>query len=614
MKTDSKNLFFPYPQIGINQKRFYEDITISIQQKKVLLAQAAVGVGKTAAALSATLDIRNGTHRVFYTTPQTGQHPTILKEVRLLTQKSGRHIGIVDKISKQKMCRWEELRSNPNFAAICDAKCEANECNVQRSGKMPHPEFEEAIQNILKKQMSATEVADRIAGTACNICPHACAFRAFESASLVVCDLNYIFHPNIRERTLGIVKDFSNDILIVDEAHNLVPRMRSFYSKKITEGMLERAKKFLMDHEDRRAAAIVINALHDYLMKFDGQAHVKIPDFKRAYEGGLMKAWITKEQFISMMTLPENENVLLDEETDPLKSIREFIIEFLDEKNVNFSRYADIEIYSHGGKVIKKRSFNCTLLDVGGHINSVFEKFHAVILMSGTMEPFDDQVSMMHIPKERVMLRVYETDFDKAKRSCICDMSIESSFENRGNSIKPYAEKISGILNNSKTNVGVFFTSYSMLKAIEPLVKTKRKRYSELDCREGKLNKEHVIKMFLKSRNNVLFAVVGGSFNEGVNFMENSLPLIAICGIPYSNTKDLFLNDLKDYYDKSKRYGWRLVFQGAALNKTLQAAGRMIREEGDIGTLVLLDKRFVKFMPSHYKMKLVKDSVKELEA
>ena len=88
------------------------------------------------------------------------------------------------------------------------------------------------------------------------------------------------------------------------------------------------------------------------------------------------------------------------------------------------------------------------------------------------------------------------------------------------------------------------------------------------------------------------FCVMGGIFSEGIDLTHESLigAIIVGTGLPQvclerEIMKQTFEEEGVDGFDYSYRY--------PGMNKVLQAAGRVIRTESDIGVVVLLDERFL---------------------
>ena len=52
---------------------------------------------------------------------------------------------------------------------------------------------------------------------------------------------------------------------------------------------------------------------------------------------------------------------------------------------------------------------------------------------------------------------------------------------------------------------------------------------------------------------------------------------------------------LKQYFDEDGENGFDYAYRYPGMNKVLQAAGRVIRTEEDIGVIALLDERFLQF-------------------
>ena len=87
------------------------------------------------------------------------------------------------------------------------------------------------------------------------------------------------------------------------------------------------------------------------------------------------------------------------------------------------------------------------------------------------------------------------------------------------------------------------------------------------------------------------FCVLGGIFSEGVDLTGESLigAVIVGTGLPQIGSHREIL---KEYYDKKNHCGFDYAYRYPGMNKVLQAAGRVIRTEEDLGVVMLLDDRF----------------------
>jgi DNA excision repair protein ERCC-2 len=87
------------------------------------------------------------------------------------------------------------------------------------------------------------------------------------------------------------------------------------------------------------------------------------------------------------------------------------------------------------------------------------------------------------------------------------------------------------------------------------------------------------------------FAVLGGVFGEGVDLAGDRLSGAIIIGVglpQISNERNI----IKKYFDELAGAGFEYAYIYPGVNRVLQASGRVIRTETDMGVVVLADERF----------------------
>jgi DNA excision repair protein ERCC-2 len=97
---------------------------------------------------------------------------------------------------------------------------------------------------------------------------------------------------------------------------------------------------------------------------------------------------------------------------------------------------------------------------------------------------------------------------------------------------------------------------------------------------------------FAPKQTTVGFAVLGGIFSEGIDLVSDRLigVIIVSVGLPQlSYQRDL----IAQYFDQDDQRGFNFAYVYPAINKVLQAMGRVIRSETDRGFALLLDERFL---------------------
>jgi len=84
---------------------------------------------------------------------------------------------------------------------------------------------------------------------------------------------------------------------------------------------------------------------------------------------------------------------------------------------------------------------------------------------------------------------------------------------------------------------------------------------------------------------------MGGIFSEGIDLKNDRLigTIIVGTGLPQICKEREIISD---YFQDQGLNGFDYAYRYPGMNKVLQAAGRVIRTEEDMGVIVLLDERF----------------------
>jgi Rad3-related DNA helicase len=144
-------------------------------------------------------------------------------------------------------------------------------------------------------------------------------------------------------------------------------------------------------------------------------------------------------------------------------------------------------------------------------------------------------------------------------------------------------------------NYLAFFSSHDYLQQVasefqafhpEVPVWVQQRRMSEVD-QQGFLD------AFSDHGQGIAFAVLGGSFGEGIDLPGRRLigAFIATMGLPQVNPVN---ERMRKKLDALGRYGdgYNAIYFYPGLQKVVQAAGRVIRTTTDRGVLHLMDQRY----------------------
>ena len=175
----------------------------------------------------------------------------------------------------------------------------------------------------------------------------------------------------------------------------------------------------------------------------------------------------------------------------------------------------------------------------------------------------------------------------------------DMQFEEIASLIAQMVEKIPG-------NTIVYFPSFEILRLVRQNLAIHR-IVLEQKMVMSQDEKEKLVKDFkaLSREGGVMLAVSGGSIAEGIDFPGENLKAAIIVGIPFESVS-LQSGALIEFYDKRFGKGWDYAYNAPAINRAIQAAGRVIRTENDRGVCIFLDRRFCdrryqKFFPKGFE-------------
>ena len=204
-----------------------EAVTSALEQQSNLLVSAPTGIGKTVAALYASLRFaaRHGLS-VFFLTSKTTQQKIVADTLRLWNLEPRSQPG-----SPQELPIFNSLvlRSKEKICANDVVFCHESRCRYARAffRKLE----ESSVRESLLAEGLITPEKVYAAAVEQELCPFELSLEMLKRVDLTVCDYNYIYDPAAFDRMESI--DRGRAILIVDEAHNLYSRAREYFSPEL---------------------------------------------------------------------------------------------------------------------------------------------------------------------------------------------------------------------------------------------------------------------------------------------------------------------------------------------------------------------------------------------
>lgn len=603
------------------------------------LAAAPTGIGKTAAALAAAVEIaRSSPHhrKILFLTGRQSQHTIVVETVRSINARltnGERPIRVADIIGRESMCQDVDVLSGKCF-------CEQGTPDTAKiSGR------EEVRDFILQFPRHVGEIIDK--SRVWGVCPWATCRSAVKDSDILICDYNHVFAEAIRESSLGSMSvNLEQCILIVDEAHNLPDRIRMSMERVITPTIVRNTAMELEEYVGtlaetyqkttsnstaieldvatwaweiskiaRTKIADLFRQLHTDLLPDKDESHVEITRLTDIihrscdeYEGitgqkTLADSPIDEERIVERNhRLPRLADLLLrvvieqeatndDDAMEPDAHRLGHILKCIEA----FGNTTAISlVFSSKGKEGKITSH---LLDPGLVSGPLFSSIQGSILMSGTLYPPQMYADILDLPKDTTSKTAYSSPFAGERRPVLVAGDVTTKYTQRTPSMwHKIRAHIEALINETPGHVAVFAPSYKMMEDIlgEAYFKGVTKVIESRDWSKNDIDKLIIDLRQKKDVNQriLLCGVYGARLSEGIDYNGGILDAVACIGIP--NAPPSILSDsLKAY--AADRFGknnaWKYTVTQPAINAILQAMGRPIRSIGDRALIVLLDQR-----------------------
>jgi DNA excision repair protein ERCC-2 len=584
---------FPHDRVRKGQRRFLDDVHAAVEDGSLLVAHAPTGIGKTVSALVPTVQhaIASGA-LVLFLTPKQSQHRIAIETLRRMDRMGGQQLRVVDVIAKQAMC--PRVRGDEHYAAFhefCLNQVMMGRCRLYNRSNAA---VVKGIQGRIMHVHELVALAKRA-----RVCPHRAALDAAAGAHVVVCDYNYVFMPELSDAIISrLERGWEDVVLIVDEAHNLPDRARDAASGALSEVLIERAGVELSGEEDQLKR--MVSRLGTPL---EGAAEDVDAGVERDVDPQVWVGAVEAELASSL------EPMGYDDLVEELKEAGRRLAsgdELSGSSVTELARF--LEGFPRGGdSVLRTVSTNggprlaFRLLDPSFVTRDRFSEVHAGILMSGTLWPSQMYADLMGLAPGRTRLAEYRSPFPPENRLVRVTRGLTTKYTARGPEMfTKLAEAVEEVLEATPGNVAVFTPSYELLNQIRSGLEGRGGGPKELlveERRMGKRDRERLcdrLEELRSSEGGALLGVQGGSLSEGVDYLENLLSAVVVVGLPLA-PPSREVEALIAYFDRKfgRGRGEEYGYVNPAMNRVVQAAGRLIRTEQDRGVVVLMDERFL---------------------
>ncbi len=588
-------------------------ISTNVGSRGHIVLESGTGTGKTICALTGTLQAAlDQGKKVIYLTRTNSQQRQVMLELRRINQS--RPVLGVGLQGRQSTCpliqRDPELRGGtPEELSKMCAERKAR----SRAGKPEGCRFYEAVlstdfadvEHYCREELPTVEEFITYCGRS-GLCPHELIKDLLPKASVVTAPYAFFFMPFIRHNLLDWMNiPITDAVVIVDEAHNLLEYAREIRSVSLSARLLDLVAKEIDEHGDPEVAEGVSaldmvqacrkrlkEAQDEFLIEDDGLIP---PPF---LEEGLMSAFTVTTKGLTTMakslmaygeTIREEKRKLGRLPRSYLHSLGSFLLFWLE---LDEECYVKLVV---GGD---NPAFEAYCMDPSLACRALMD-CHASVHMSGTLRPLNEYRDSTGLPKSTPLM-TFPSPFPDENRKVFYLEDVTTRYEDIVKDeeiIRRMEDHTVSLCNVMDRNTVVFFPSYALMdRFLEDGLLSRIRRTVHMEKR-GMAQTElmdEVSRFKGSTEGAVLLAVMGGRVSEGIDFPDRELEVAIIAGIPYPKPTAK-QRALLHYYEIKFGRGWEYTVKAPVTRKLLQAIGRLIRTETDVGAAVILDRRANQF-------------------
>jgi DNA excision repair protein ERCC-2 len=577
------SLRFPHASFRPGQRQLAEAVYKSASIGCCLLAQAPTGIGKTIGTLFPLLKACPGQEldKVFFLAAKTSGRRLALDALTLIKNSEPKlPLRVLELVARDKACEHP------------DKACHGESCPLAKGfyDRLPQARSAALATGAMDKESLRAVALEH------QVCPYYLSQDLARWSDVVVGDYNYYFDLSAMLYSLTVANQWRVSVL-VDEAHNMIERARKMYTAELDQASF----KFM-----RRSAPAALKQPLDRVNRNWNELHKEQAAHYQVYAAIPEKFLSALQQAASAITDYMTENP-----TAVDANLQRFYFDAL-----HFSRVAELfgehslfDITKDSGAGNKPAGSVLCLRNVvpAPFLAQRFAAARSSALFSATLSPWHFYGDTLGMPDNTVWVDV-ESPFKAEQLSVQVISRISTRYRHRDDSLSPIVDLMAKQYEQQSGNYLAFFSSFDYLQKVADVFKA---RYPgipmwEQSRRMEEIEREQFLARFTPTGRGVGFAVLGGSFGEGIDLPGDRLigAFIATLGLPQMNpVNDQIMQRMSATFGAG--YDYTYLYPG--IQKVVQAAGRVIRTQSDRGVVYLIDDRFkrpdvLRLLPGWWKV------------
>ena len=581
-RMSAQALTFPFGDYRPGQRALAADIYRTLRDGGALLAEAPTGTGKTITTLFPACKALGENHvdQVLYLTSKTTSQRQVEATLQVL-RRQGLALDSVTLCARDKLC---PCRTGEDDLRLADGSCGYT---IGYWDRLP----------AAREDCLAVDALDKTAlltiGHRHRVCPSALGLHLVPWTTLIVGDYNYFYDPITQLNSFA--RDGATRALLVDELHNLAERARAMYSASLDSQSLQALGKRssakmrrkcrhiarLMNEMDDPPETEKLNTLVEHLRELLALQQAEVA---AANTGAPRQVeWLTEQESPG------------------------------DNTGLQIYRFCVVAEHAGEGHRFLIRRGNGTTrvqllcLDPAAVLHECQHKQKALIGFSATLSPMDFHRRLLGLT-DTTALRQLPYPFSADNLLVLrCDY-LDTRWQARQQSLAALAALLAAVVDARAGKYLVFFPSYDYLASGHQAFASTYPQIRTLRQEPGSTQAQQLafLDAFFSDAQPVLgFAILGGLFAEGVDFLGDALhgAIILGTGMPQPSEEQALM---AEHFQRQGLNAYQYAYQFPGWTRVLQTAGRVIRSGSDRGVIVLVDPRFARrdfhdLLPAHWQ-------------
>ena len=566
---------FPHPTLRPGQAEGMAHVERALEQRELLLLEAATGSGKTAAVLTPALRFALATgRRLVVLTASTLQQHLVVDTLR--------------RLAPGRLRLATRLRAKARMCARGDLLCHESIC-TSAAGYAEKRDAQGLVARSFDARGLALPDAVFALGKEASACPYELQLDAAREAPVTVCDLNYAIDPVVAPAELRDPAALAETILVADEAHQLPERAREALSVALGGATVRAAIE---------AGALGSSPLHRELRELGEALEARLAETVRdagAREDGDWLPHEPPEPALAELRTALGALALRATRTlagEPAGALAPlFALAFQLDRFV--AQRGEPGLVSLAGFDAGAPALERYCRDPSPALGRLFGACFALVGCSATLSPPELYAASLGLARERFVHAQISPEDRSAQRAVVIDAGVTTTEAARAREAPRLARRLAALAGAVPGNCLALFPSFGLLELVRGQLPALAGGLRWQARGDGERERSALVDELRRSDHLLVLAVAGGGLAEGVDYAGAHLGAVAVIGpcLPAVSTRRALL---AEHYEERFDRGFELAYAVPGMTRVIQSAGRLLRTSVDRGVIALYDRRFLR--------------------